>query len=150
LVFKNILLGGTVLLIFTLEAVFVYRNSRNVGNAPGGYFRIPMLTDDIGMDVSSIYMAMLTEKVSKSGAVQDGSGSNHLSMRQAGYFKGHICQQIYGIGHYEDHTLPILLYGSGHNGLKNLHIPLEQINTGFSRLLVDSGRQNDDLGIRTV
>ncbi len=103
-----------------------------------------MLTHDDRVDGAAVHVQVFPQQVAQAGGVQYRARPHHPVGRVAGYAERGVGQHIHGVGHDEQDALK----GPGGNlrddGVENIHVLADELQTGLARLLVGSGGDDDE------
>lgn len=103
-----------------------------------------MLADNDGMYAAGVNAAEGAELIDEAVRVQQGAGADDLLGREAGQVDGWVGKHINGVGRYYEDGVGSIAGYLGNDILKERVVGLEQADLGLTRLLVDSGGENND------
>ena len=109
-----------------------------------------MLAHDVGVYVSGIHLQVFAQKITQARRVQGSAASQHPPWVEPGQHAGDPGHDVHRVGCHQEY--PVKARG-GHridDGAEHLGVALQQVQTGFPRLLGHPGADHHDVRIRAV
>ena len=128
----------------------VDRHATNSRLTPGCQFAVSMFADNKGMNTSAVHSQMFSQFIPESAGIQYRSGADDPVGRIAGFLQGYISQNVYRIGDNEQDSFKGSLFNLPDNGLHNGTVFPDQIQSRLVGLLVGTGSDHNDCGIRNI
>lgn len=101
---------------------------------------IAVLAYDVRIDAAGRHAQLGSQEVSESCRVQRGAAAEDSIPGQTAQFPRHVRQYVHRIGHHEDYGVRREFHQIRNDVFQDSHVPLDQLQTRFSRLLTNTGR----------
>ena len=114
----------------------------HAGHAPDRHGGIPVLADDVGVDVAGIDGELPAQQVAEAGGIQHRARTDHPGLGDAHALVGHLGEDVHRVADHDQDGVPVMGTQAVQDGLEDPHVGPGQVQPGLTRPPAPPGRHH--------